>query len=136
MVIYNLNIKYISGCPGKTDTPLFVDTDAVLAFPVSFERLQTIAWRRPQEVVLGIIQHNWSLSNQVTGHSVISKLKAPTYAEAPVGKQGLKAEGSGEKQTTWLPVDRSSFSFEVRAGKAKPNYSASKYSVMIWATSR
>jgi hypothetical protein len=50
MVIYNLNIKYISGCPGKTDTPLFVDTDAVLAFPVSFERLQTIAWRRPQEV--------------------------------------------------------------------------------------
>jgi len=40
MVIHNLNIKNISGCPGKTHTPLFVDTDAVLVCPVSFQRLE------------------------------------------------------------------------------------------------
>src|SRR4030042_1807405 len=50
MVIYNLNIKYISGCPGKTHTPLFVDTDAVLACTVSFQCLQAVAWRRPQKI--------------------------------------------------------------------------------------
>jgi hypothetical protein len=50
MVIYNLNIKDISGCPGKAHTPLFVDTDAVLACAVSFQRLQVIAWRRPQKI--------------------------------------------------------------------------------------
>src|SRR4030067_2824038 len=50
MVIYNLNIKYISGCPVKTHTPLFVDTDAVLACMVSFQCLQAVAWRRPQKI--------------------------------------------------------------------------------------
>jgi len=50
MVIYNLNIKYIPGCPGKTHPPLFVDTDAVLACTVSFQYLQAVAWRRPQKI--------------------------------------------------------------------------------------
>jgi hypothetical protein len=50
VVIYNLDIKDISGCPRKTHTPLFVDTDAVLTCTVSFQCLQTVAWRRPQKV--------------------------------------------------------------------------------------
>src|SRR4030042_6632016 len=50
MVIYNLNIKYISGCPGKTHTPLFVDTDAVLACTVSFQCFQAVAWRHSQKI--------------------------------------------------------------------------------------
>jgi len=50
MVIYNLNIKDISGCPGKTHAPLFIDTDALLACPVSSQRLQTVAGWRPQEI--------------------------------------------------------------------------------------
>jgi hypothetical protein len=50
MVIYNLNIKDISGRPGKTHTPLFVDTDAVLTCTVSFQHFQAVAWRRPQKV--------------------------------------------------------------------------------------
>src|SRR4030067_428953 len=49
MVIYNLNIKYISGCPGKTHTPLFVDADAALACTVCFQCLQAVARRRPQK---------------------------------------------------------------------------------------
>jgi hypothetical protein len=43
MVIYNLNIKYISGCPGKAHTPLFVDANAELACTVSPQRLQAVA---------------------------------------------------------------------------------------------
>jgi hypothetical protein len=50
MVIYDLNIKDISGSPGKTNTPLFVDSDAVLACTVSFQRFQAIPWWRPQEI--------------------------------------------------------------------------------------
>jgi hypothetical protein len=50
MVIYNLNIKNISVCPGKTHTPLFVDTDAVLACTVPFQCFQAVAWRRPQKI--------------------------------------------------------------------------------------
>ena len=37
MVIDNLNIKYISGCPSKAHTPLFVETDAELARTVSLQ---------------------------------------------------------------------------------------------------
>jgi hypothetical protein len=50
MVIYNFNIKGISGCPRKTHTPLFVNTNAVLTCTVSFEYLQTVARRRPQKL--------------------------------------------------------------------------------------
>jgi len=46
MLIYNLKIKYISGCPSKAHTPLFVDADAELARTVSLQRLQAVArWR-------------------------------------------------------------------------------------------
>jgi hypothetical protein len=50
MVVYNLNIKYVSGCPGKTHTPLFVDSDAVLACTVSFQCLPAIPWWLPQKI--------------------------------------------------------------------------------------
>jgi hypothetical protein len=43
MVIYNLNIKYISGCPSKAYTPLLVDTDAELTRAVSLQRFQAVA---------------------------------------------------------------------------------------------
>jgi hypothetical protein len=82
MVIYNLNIKDISGCPGKTHTPLFVDTDAVLACTVSFQCFQAIAWRRPQEIKS---RRSIQLSQLPFGHSANG---LPATGAAPL-EQGL-----------------------------------------------
>jgi hypothetical protein len=43
MVIYNLNVEYVSGRPSKTHTPLFVDAYAELARTRSLQRLQAVA---------------------------------------------------------------------------------------------
>ena len=48
MVIHNLDVFRTSRRPTKTQTPLFVDADAVLASAIAFQRLQAIAWWNPQ----------------------------------------------------------------------------------------
>jgi len=48
MIIHNLNVIGVPVSPNKTDTPLLVDPNAVLPFPVSVERLQPIVRRRCQ----------------------------------------------------------------------------------------
>jgi hypothetical protein len=42
MVVHNLNVVRIPGAPAKTDSPLLVDTDAVLTLSNSLELFQTI----------------------------------------------------------------------------------------------
>jgi hypothetical protein len=82
MVIYNLNIKDLSCCPAKTHTPLFVDTDAVLACTVSFQCLQAVAWWRSQKIKS---RRSIQLSQLPLSHS--SDLLPA--AGAPPFKQGL-----------------------------------------------
>src|SRR4030065_1595333 len=46
MIIYDLNIKNISGYPGETHSPLFIDTNAKLPCTVPLQCLQAVArWR-------------------------------------------------------------------------------------------
>jgi hypothetical protein len=48
MIIYNLNILRCPTLPAKTDPPLVIDSDAVLAFSLAFQSFQSVAWRRSQ----------------------------------------------------------------------------------------
>src|SRR4030042_5026419 len=50
MVSYDLNIKCLAGCPGKTHTPLLINADTELAGAVSLQCLQTVAWWRTQKI--------------------------------------------------------------------------------------
>ena len=50
MIICDLHIIRISRPPSKTDTPLVVNANAVLAFPVSFERFQSVSKRNTKIV--------------------------------------------------------------------------------------
>ena len=48
MVIDDFHIIGVAVSPCKANTPLIVDANTVLAFPVAFKSPQTIAWRRRQ----------------------------------------------------------------------------------------
>lgn len=48
VVINDLYVMRIAAVPSKTNPPLVVDANAVLSFPFSVERLQTIAGRYPE----------------------------------------------------------------------------------------
>ena len=63
MVIHDLYLMGISLLPEKADPPPVVDADAMLAFPVSGKRLQTVPWGHPQIVqALGVVQdHQFGL---------------------------------------------------------------------------
>ena len=50
MVVDNLDLPCFAIAPGETDTPLFVDTNAVLPAAVAPQRLKPVAGRRPQIV--------------------------------------------------------------------------------------
>ncbi|CAN2049454.1 hypothetical protein GMMP13_810006 [Candidatus Magnetomoraceae bacterium gMMP-13] len=50
MVIYNLNITNSIVFPNKTNTPLIVDTDAVLTRSVPLELFEPVSRRNPQTV--------------------------------------------------------------------------------------
>jgi hypothetical protein len=45
MVIGYFHVKSVTLPPSKTNPPLIVDPNTVLSFPVSFESLQTVAWK-------------------------------------------------------------------------------------------
>ena len=48
MIINNFDIVDIPVTPGKADTPLQVNPNAVLPFTVSVQSLKVIAWGNPQ----------------------------------------------------------------------------------------
>ena len=59
MVIYNLNGKGIPVFPFKNNAPLIIDSDAILAFPISLKRLQPIPGRLLQVLKsMGIGDHS------------------------------------------------------------------------------
>jgi hypothetical protein len=48
VVVDNFNPVRVAILPAKTNTVLVVDTDAVLAFALARESLQSVAWWYPQ----------------------------------------------------------------------------------------
>ena len=50
MIIHNLHVVSIIVQPLETDAPLMVNTNAVLAFPVSAKGLQPVPWRSAQVI--------------------------------------------------------------------------------------
>jgi hypothetical protein len=59
LVICDFHIKSIATAPGKTDSPLVIDPNTVLPFPVMFELFQAVAGRHTK-----IIQLNRSVEDQ------------------------------------------------------------------------
>ena len=53
VVIDDADVVSIASLPSKADTPLLVDSNAVLAFAVSGERFQSVGWRYPKVVEIG-----------------------------------------------------------------------------------
>jgi len=47
MIVNNLDLVGFASVPAKTNSPLIVDTNAVLTFAISVEFLKTIAGRNP-----------------------------------------------------------------------------------------
>ena len=48
MIVRDLNVHCAAGLPPETKTPLIVDADTVLPFPVTMELLQSVARWHPQ----------------------------------------------------------------------------------------
>ena len=58
MVVNNFNIFRAVHAPAKTNSPLVVNANAVLAFPITFQRLKPIRrWREQVSQFHCIIQH-------------------------------------------------------------------------------
>jgi len=58
MVVNNLHVFRCAFLPAKTDPPLIVDPDAVLAFPVTRQRLESVSWNcRDVFPLFSIIEH-------------------------------------------------------------------------------
>src|SRR5215470_9048618 len=56
MVVHDLDLRRAFGRPNKAYPELVVDADRVLSPAVARERLETVAWRRPQvaEITRGV----------------------------------------------------------------------------------
>jgi hypothetical protein len=48
MVVYNFNFVGVSGHPFETNSPLLVDSDAMLPFPVALQGFQCVSRRNPE----------------------------------------------------------------------------------------
>jgi hypothetical protein len=58
MVVRNFNVRAIAVTPDKTNTPLIVDTNAVLSSAPAFKRFKPIPWWYQQVSQSGgIVQH-------------------------------------------------------------------------------
>ena len=58
MVVNNFNIFRAVHAPAKTNSPLVVNANAVLAFPITFQRFKPIRrWREQVSQFQCIIQH-------------------------------------------------------------------------------
>ena len=49
-MVYDLNIRRSCFRPNEADSPLIVDSNAVLTLSIAFQRFKLIAWRRAKEV--------------------------------------------------------------------------------------
>jgi hypothetical protein len=50
VIVNNFNIAFLAVRPSETDPVLVVDADAVLTEPIALQHLQSIAWRRTEDV--------------------------------------------------------------------------------------
>ena len=58
MVINKFNVIGVVIPPAKTDAPLFVDSDAVLSLPISFQGFQAVSRRHTKiEQTRGVVKH-------------------------------------------------------------------------------
>ena len=58
MIVNNFNIFRAVHAPAKTNSPLVVNANAVLAFPITFQRFKPIRrWRKQVPQFRCIIQH-------------------------------------------------------------------------------
>jgi len=58
VIIYDFDVVRVAAAPAKTDTPLAIDSDAVLAFPIAFECFQPIArWNEQILQANSCVQH-------------------------------------------------------------------------------
>jgi len=58
MIVYDFHVFRASTRPTKAYSPLIVDSDRVLAFPIRFQRFKPVRWRNSQSVEReGCIQH-------------------------------------------------------------------------------
>jgi hypothetical protein len=48
VVVHNFNVLRPPLRPAETDAKLIVDADAMLALPISLERLKAVAWRNAE----------------------------------------------------------------------------------------
>ena len=59
MIVSDFDVMGIRPDPSEADSPLVIDTDAVLALPVTAQCLQSVRWRNPEvSEGLSIIQHS------------------------------------------------------------------------------
>jgi hypothetical protein len=66
VIIDDLDIVSVPNAPYETDSPLFVDSNAVLTSPVTAKLLQAVARRHPQILQrLRIVQHRELTSSGV-----------------------------------------------------------------------
>ena len=50
MIVHDLNLRRSCVRPNEADSPLVVDSDAVLTLSTAFQRFELIAWGRAKEV--------------------------------------------------------------------------------------
>jgi hypothetical protein len=66
VVVGYFNVKGASGLPAETESPLVIDSDAVVSFPVSFQSFETICrWNsKVIDVFSGIKHRQFAKSHQ------------------------------------------------------------------------
>src|SRR5438094_536148 len=89
MIIDNLDIVRVAAAPFKTDTPLAIDPDAVLAFPAAFERLEAVAGRNDQIIQADSSVQNTQLRQSAllnVGRQLPGKFAIPNFIRFAVAK--------------------------------------------------
>jgi hypothetical protein len=91
MIIHNFHIMGVTLMPAETNTPLVVDTDAVLTPPVTFQTLQPIPrWRQQVAQILGF--------RQVTQFTPGGSLNVRRQPPGHLPKKDLLGLGASETQ--------------------------------------
>ena len=88
MKIYDLDVERVAVMPFKAYSPLFVDADCILSFPVAAESVKHVSWIQHEGIqTWGGIQDHQSLSRlplerlKTPNSSVIKK-----FLSIPAGK--------------------------------------------------
>jgi hypothetical protein len=82
VIVHNLHVLWADPGPDEADSPLLVDSDAVLACPVYLQRLQPVAWKDTEVVEqVSSVQHH-QLSESDPFDLRINTLRPPSRPEA------------------------------------------------------